>query len=412
MIRHLKIAAEAFAVRAVPGLINVGALMALATWMSGGTYGLASTYIATSGAVANLVFGPIIQPALVGHAEFSSRGEHREFENSHVTNAVLIGIAVALVGAVLWLTGILNWRITAAVATFGTYTAIQQISQARIQFLVFAVGSTIQSLAFLALSFLIVRHDPVVNRAIEAYAGSYLIGAVISGALVKVRFAKPRPAAFRLAIRMGTGATAWNVASDIFTLGCRYLLIAFGRLDTLGVFAFSIDLAQRSAGFVINLATFAMVPRALKRGREDSRALWTTLTRAWLTTAPVALFAVLAIVAIGFAHWLPALNRPVYDPASFVLVSMAIIVSRTGKMLLTPVAIRLRQTRLLLSPLIPASGVGLTFVAMNGVFKLPYSAEIGYLTAFSLSTIGSHWLLSRELLKREHFLPPAGERVP
>lgn len=405
MIRNIQMAGEVVIIRVVPGVINIVALMALANWMTAALYGVASTYIATSGAIANVVFGPILQGALVAHAEHAGRGERERFERNHITNSVILGSLVALAGFLLFVAGMINWRIAACVGTFGIYTSIQQISQARVRFVIFAVGSTVQSIAFLAISYIIVRTNPIVNSALEAFALSYLIGGVCSAALVRVKITKPEFRSLRTAFRMGVGPTSSNLAGDVFTLGCRYILIWLGRLDSLGIFAFSVDLAQRSSGFVISLATFAVVPRALRvAGGADTKRLWKMLFRAWVVAVPTSLVGMGAIVALSFTSWVPALSGAEWSPVSFMMISLAVIVSRTGKMIFTPVAIQLRQTKALVIPLLIASPIGLWVVLIAGELKAPYFAEMGYFAVCTVSMIGTYWALSRSLRRSTHRL--------
>lgn len=105
-IKHI---AEALALRLVPGAINVVAFIALAAWLSGEAYGLASTYIASAAAASSLLFGPLVHSALVHHAEHWSRGEQASFERTHLTNTALLCAAAGGAGLLLAFSGLFDW---------------------------------------------------------------------------------------------------------------------------------------------------------------------------------------------------------------------------------------------------------------------------------------------------------------
>lgn len=378
-IKHI---AEALALRLVPGAINVVAFIALAAWLSGEAYGLASTYIASAAAASSLLFGPLVHSALVHHAEHWSRGEQASFERTHLTNTALLCAAAGGAGLLLAFSGLFDWRIAAGAVAIGAYTAIQEISHARLQLVRFAVGSTAQSLAFLGLAFALVRSVPTVERALEAFAASYLVGLVVSVILSGTSVGRPSLRMLKAAYGIGTMPTLSNVAIDAFTLGCRYLLMAFGRLDALGTFSFSIDVAQRTVGIFVNLATFAVVPRALRETEGmDTQRLWRSLARGWAIAVVASALSAAAIIAAAASGAVSALDQAVFDAVSFALVALAVIIVRSGKMMLTPVAMRSRRTIVLLMPLLVIAPAFLGAVAIGVALQVPYSVEFGYAAA-------------------------------
>lgn len=383
--------------RLVPGALNVIALLALAAWLPSEAYGLASTFIATSAAGADLLFGPIYQAALVHYSEHRARGDHKRFESVHIANTLLLAVAISAASAIFVLAGIVDWRIVAGMVAMGSYTSIQEISHARLQFYRFAIGSSSQSLLFLVLAFVMVRADPTVWSAVEAFAISYGFGALVSAILVKPRFAAPSMELLKGAFALGTVPTLSNLSVSAFALSCRYLMLLFGWASALGVFAFSLDIAQRGVGIFINLATFAIVPQALQKAEgTDARELWRSLARGWIGAVAVSLCGAAAIIALGATHLFGPLNRPVYDPLSFAIIALAVIINRSSKMVLNPVAMRLRQTRLLLTPLVLFAPVALAMVAVGLWLRIPYSVELGYFSVFAISSwFGYHALMGK-----------------
>jgi hypothetical protein len=393
--RAFKQAANVLVSRLVPGALNVVALLALAAWLSRQSYGLASTFIATATAGADILFGPIYHSVLVHYSEHRARGEHRRFESVHLANTLLLAAAVGAGGVILAVTGLVDWRIVAAIAAVGSYTSVQEISHARLQFYRFAVGSSSQSLAFLLLAYLMVRPNPTVETAVEAFAISYAIGAFFSALLVRPNVTLPSIPMLKSAFSLGTMPALSNLVVTAFGLACRYVMLLFGRADALGVFSFSLDIAQRGVGIFINLATFAIVPHALKSSEGGTaRELWRRLARGWSAAVLVSLTGAAAIIGLGATHVFEPLNRPIYDPVSFGLICVAVIVSRSSKMLLSPVAMRLRRTRLLLTPMLFVAPIVMALVLLGLALRVPYTVELGFTVAFIVSS----WFAYRAII--------------
>jgi hypothetical protein len=218
---------------------------------------------------------------------------------------------------------------------------------------------------------------------LEAFALSYAIGALTSALLVKPRIARPSLPLLVNAFSIGTVPTLSSGATNLFNLACRYSMLLFGRNEALGVFSFSVDIATRGVGIFLNFATFALVPHALRKDQgADPREMWRELVRGWAVAVAVCVLSAAAIIALGATHLLGPLNRPVYDPISFGLVCVAVIINRSSKMVLSPVAMRLRRTGVLLTPLIVIAPISLGLMALGLSLRIPYAVEIAYAFAF------------------------------
>jgi hypothetical protein len=284
-----------------------------------------------------------------------------------------------------------DWRMVVGTAAFGLYTAILQTTRSRLQFYRFGLGSTSQSIAFLVLSFVLVRPHPSTSAVLEAFAGSYFIGAIFSAALVQARLAKPSWKMLKEYLTIGTAPTLSSVAAMTFQLACRYVLIAMGSVAALGTFSFSLDLAEKTVGVFISIATFGIVPHALKS--RNVHHLWRSLARGSLAAVFISLMSAGAILVLGLTSWVSALNGALYDPLSFVLVSAGVMMNRAGKMILTPVVMRLRQTQLQLLPMLIVSPLGLLFVWLGTLIRLPYVIELAYLIALSAWSVWGYLLV-------------------
>jgi hypothetical protein len=201
---------------------------------------------------------------------------------------------------------------------------------------------------------------------------------------------------------MGSVTTASNTVSSILTLGIRYLMIAFGRLDELGVFAFSVDLAQRTVAIFISLATFAVVPRALRSGDSGNvRTLLKSLTKGWFAAVIIAAMSAVAIIALAATGRIEGLNQPVFHPISYAIIALATVIYRTGKMMLSPIAMRFRRTNSLLIPFFLIAPLTLLLVAIGLWWRIPFAPEIGYLIAFLSWSGAAYSLLIPKLLKED-----------
>jgi hypothetical protein len=380
----VKQAANILISRLIPGLLNMAALLILAAWLSRSDYGIVSTFIVTSAVAGDMIFGPVSRSVLIHHSEHFARGAAQHYENLLLSNTVLLSMAVGLVGTVFVWAGIFDWQILAVTVAYGAYTAVQEISHARLQFYRFAVGSSAQSLIFLQLGLVMVRNHPTVSSALEAFALSYAIGALCSALLVRPRLSCPSVPLLINAFRIGAVPTFSSGATNLLNLACRYLMLFFGRGDALGIFSFSFDMASRGVGIFLNFATFALVPHALRKDEDGNpREMWKALVRGWVAAVAVCLLAAAAIIALATTHWIGALNRPVYDPVSFGLTCVAVIISRSSKMVLSPVAMRLRRTSVLLTPFLYIAPIAIALTAAGLFLRIPYAVELVYTVAFA-----------------------------
>lgn len=378
--------------RVMPGVVSVAVLFMLADWLSRDAYGVASTLMVTVSASATFLYGPILQPALVQHAERSEGKAQRHFEYSQVTKSIILSALVVAVGLIL--APVVNMRILAGIASFGTYTVALQILRSRLAFIKFGVGSTTQSLAFLTLCFWWVRPNPSVDIVIEAFAWSYAIGLFFVAVLAKLRLTIPRWRDIRESITLGSVPTLSNLTEAFFSLGTRYLLLDLDRA-LLGVFAFSLDLAQRSVAVFINIATFGVVPYALKS--KNVGKLWQSLTRGAVIAAGAAAFSAVTILFLGQTGSVSALESAVYDPSSFIILALAVTVHRIGKMIVTPVSIRIRRPGLALRPLIVVAPLALSAMAVSSLLPYPYVVEIIYSIALITWTVWGYFLVRRRI---------------
>jgi hypothetical protein len=100
-----------------------------------------------------------------------------------------------------------------------------------------------------------------------------------------------------------------------------------------------------------------------------------------------------AIMVLASTHLFGPLNRPVYEPVSFALICVAVILNRSSKMVLSPVAMRLRRTRVLLQPLLFIAPAALGLLMLGLYLRIPYAVELVYTLAFIAWAASSYRLL-------------------
>ena len=65
----------------------------------------------------------------------------------------------------------------------------------------------------------------------------------------------------------------------------------------------------------------------------------------------------------------------------------------SGRMMLMPVAMRVRKTNLQLYPIIAMAPLGLLVVWFGTAAHMPYTVELAYLLTLTAWTVGGYWLL-------------------
>lgn len=331
---------EALALRMVPGVLNLVALLSLAGWLGAERYGLFSTAIATSGAAAAVLFGPLTSVVLVSHARALTEASLYEgrFLGLLLLLAGGLGGLLALLTALEWLNPV--WILP--IVPLGLQLALQEVLHARLSLVRFGAAALVQALALQAAFWAWVRLDPSVEAAVQAFAASYLAGALASWILAG-RFAPRRPdlPGFRDLLRIGLPVALSNQSADVILLGYRYLLLGAGALPLLGLFSFCLDLAQRLIGYMINIATFALLPQAFGADAAGDRTGFRRILldglKVSVAIAAALLATVLAVAALG---WVPALETDLFHPVAFAAIAVGVVANRTGRMIFIPLAVR------------------------------------------------------------------------
>lgn len=332
---------EVALVRVAPGLLNVISIVLLGRYLDHMAYGRFSTGLATTALAVVLITGPVrfsIVPRLAG---FAARGTAQVFERGTLT-MLLAAVAVILVPGVLISTlGGAEAAWTALAVSTALFGGWQPVLQARLQFWRFGLASWVNALVILAATWVFVARAPTTEAAVWAYSTGNLLGFLCGWVLCGAPLPGPVDRALlRSMLGVGTTFTLSNLAESGLYLGTRYVVLWFGSPEFLGIFSYAVDIAQRSVGVVINVASFAIVPRAYSfSAGGDSRKFLKYLRRGGGGALVVSLLVLAGMYGLQSFGWLAGLSGMGLSFDLFCVVSVAIVINRLKKMVLDPIAV-------------------------------------------------------------------------
>lgn len=376
-------------IRVAPGLITLATLLQLGSWFSLADYAHYSTILATTGFVASMAFGPLTFSVVSQHAKLEAAGQADDYESSLISAVLLISALIGMMGLLIATTGVLRWAWIAPAITFGAYTAVQEILHARLRLWAYGTASLSQSIIFLVLAWVFIRPDPRPDLALTAFSASYAVATLISLLFSRLPCLRwPNIGVLSSSLRVGGPYTLGIGVENGLYLGMRYLILLLGTPQQLGVFSFCVDIAQRLIGFLINAASFVIIPTAFKSDAkgEGSEFQKTLITGAALALA-LALISFLSVLVLRQTEWISALNKELFDPMVFGIVSAAVVLNRTKKMVVDPVAMRADKAAAIVigfavsTPLTLALGVAVLLL------NLPFGAELTYFSGYAFAAV-------------------------
>jgi hypothetical protein len=283
--------------------------------------------------------------------------------------------------------------LTLATIASGGMTALQELLRGQLRLWRYGAVALTQSAAFATgVSVLVNRDTP--SLALWIYAGSCVLGAILAFALLGFPPPQLREASrLKKAFKIGGIYTASTLVEGSFTLGTRYLFLAFGTRDALAVYSFCIDISQRLVGVMINLATFQFVPRAYKRAQEAGEAAFLAVLRQGAGVgAAAALASMLLILGCREFGMLSPKISLLLHPSIFILIALGLSVNRLKKLLVDPVAIHHDRSHFILIGYLVAAPVTFASVALilrnGGYHGVAVALLSGYLLATLVARIG------------------------
>jgi O-antigen/teichoic acid export membrane protein len=384
---------EVLLLRALPGAVNIAALLLLAGWLGATGYGLFSTALATCGLLATLAFGPLKLAVVPRRAGLVGDDDGTVFDGALTAAALAVASVLAVAGALLFVAFRVEPGLAALVVALGIFTSLQELLHARLRFWHYAGAALLQSGLLVALLLLVVRPTPSLASALWVYALSYLAGAAASFLLAGApRPRRPPQGLLPELLRVGVPFTASNLAESGLHIGFRYLLLAFGSPATLAVFSLAVDVAQRLVGVIVSVASFAIVPRAYQAAVSEGPVAFRRLLLSGAVVAGGVALAVMTAVLLADWAGMPP-GGELFVPGVFVLVSLALIINRLKKMVLDPFAVHggcpgsIPAGYLVAAPL----ALGLTFLSVR--LGLDAGIYLSYLLGYALAGAVTFWFV-------------------
>ncbi|MER8563027.1 hypothetical protein [Mesorhizobium sp. M0578] len=391
---------ESLTIRVVPGLINLYTLFYLGHLLKPNEYGIFSTTIATVSFISTTIFGVATYSIMPVSAKMKASGLEREYVSSVLLVLAILSIFAAVCALVVGVLTTGNIVAMTIIISFGLHTALQEILRSQLRLWAYGWSAIGQALSYQAIVMFLVAGDAKVEAALIAFSLSYLLGAIISFFFVDpLDLRRPRLSYLGRSLVTGQAFVLSNLAENGLFVGVRYVVLMLGSHNQLGVFSFCVDLAQRSVGFLMNAASFVFVPRAFSHAatggiREFRRGLLAGASVAVILAITLAAGIVILFFSGYAGKWLD--NS--FDPVSFLIVSGAVLINRTKKVVIDPFALRSNNTlKLTYGYMIGASVSGI-IAALGTWWSLLYSAETAFLTGYLLAALCSFLFLKRVIM--------------
>lgn len=378
--------AEALLIRALPGLLNLAALIVLGARLRTEEFGVYSTIVATATVVGGFILGPLLYGILPEYSKAARSAEGASRFIGLVISVVLLAFAGSLVFA-----PIAPAPYGAAVvgaAAFAGMSVLQEILRGQFRIWHYAVVAMVQSAANLTAIALLVGPG-CMAMALWLFAISYGLGLLTAYGLLG--FPPPKFSGWReiaQASRIGGAYTIGAVVENGLFLGPRYVVILFGGETFLGVLSFCIDISQRLIAFLVNAASFAFLPKAYsaERSTPEGRAEFIRqLREGTIVGAAAALLALVVVVSVQVSGWVPEKLAKMFPPHILVPVAIALTINRLKKIAVDPVAIDANRTGAVLYGFIWAVPISLVLTALVLLFEMEWLVAwvlvFGYLFA-------------------------------
>lgn len=387
---------EVLFARILPGALNLLTIIVIGRYLAVAEYGQFSLVLATTALIVSLFLGPIEHAILPLHARHSLNNGKDAFEGQILGAAAsVIGVLGAVALGFVWL-GFAHpgWLLLFAASALSR--VLQPILRARLQFWCYGTAATAQALAALVMVSLFLRDTPDSSTAVFLYAVGVAIGAFAGWSLVGFPLPNlPERGFMREVLPVGSGLTVSTIAEAVLFVGTRYAIAAFGSPQFLGVFSFALDLAQRSVGVVINIASFAIIPRAyVTSAQGDDRVFRKMLIRGALAAGGLSAIIFAAIMVLEYFGIVAKYLAENFHHAAFVAVSVAVVINRLKKLAVDPVLVSrgiikaIPRAYILVGPLSLLVMVGCLLLDREGLVLVTYPASYLMVALVTLAALG------------------------
>lgn len=370
-IKNVHLVGEILFARVVPGALNLLTIILIGRYLTAAEYGEFSLIFATITLFVSLILGPLEQAILPLHARNKLKNNQNAFERQVLGAALsVVGISgIFALGILLIGYGNPVWVVLFAVSALSG--VLQPLLRARLQFWQYGAAASIKAVAALALVIIFLSQDPNVSVALMLYA----IGVGIGGLAAWFMTGRPLPQLpsrgfMREVMPIGSGLTLSTMAEAVLFVGTRYAISFFGTPQFLGIFSFALDLAQRSVGVVINITSFAIIPRAyLEAAKGDNIMLRKILMRAALSATFFSIITFWLIIILQYFGFISKYMGDNFSYQAFFAISIAVFINRLKKLAVDPILVNIGRISIILKAYIYVGPPFLIFVAFLLHFK-------------------------------------------
>lgn len=401
-INSVFVLSRSLAVRAVPGLVNLFTLVFVANVVSASTYGYFSTTVASAGLIANLVFGAISLTIVTQYAEMRRRGIlSRYLATIFAVYAVfsLICITLVIVAKSFYSNPIyLSENILLFVLISSLHGILQELLRGKQIILAYGASDLLQALSFFAIIWLSVDAASSSDLLVGAFALSYAPAIFLNLVALKddLRLQQPRLSIAREVIGIGRWLVLGTLAENLLYLGTRYLILWSNGAAALGIFSLSVDMAQRTVGFIVNAASFVYVPRAFAARAQDGDKAFRKVLREGAFVGGGAALSVAALISIASLIPLSKMIVPAdFGTSAFLIISLAAIVNRMKKISFDQILISNSAPHWIFFINLTCSTAGLLVIHALSILDVFYAPYFGYLFGYCLAWAMSFYACRR-----------------
>lgn len=378
---------EAIVLRAIPGLINLFTLLLLSNRLSIIDYGQYSTIIASSGFLAAMIYGPLTFSIISQHTQIAKNKLDKLYESSLVSTSIIISLCILMLSLYIPKNDYFDIYFIISCITFGFYTIAQEILHAQLKIIQFGISSLTQSLLFIITVLIFTDINHTTNFVLILYSISYLIAASVSLHFSNNLYLKiPKFTILTKTFEIGFPYTISIALEQCIYLGTRFIIHFFGANAYLGTFSFCTDIAQRIIGFLINATTFVTVPTAFKEDTIASNLKFKTiLCKGAILATLLASTAFLIIIFLWNSRLIEQFNKSLFDPISFTILSLAVLINRIKKLTIDPIIMRENKTSMIAFGYAASGPLTLIFCTIFIYLQLPRWCEIAYTAGYLIA---------------------------
>lgn len=397
---------RALAVRAAPGLINLATLSLVARAASADVYGIFSLIVTTAGLVSNTLFGLVILPIVAQYATHQSQDRHSAYASTLGLLVGLLTLPLIVVGGVAASFTPIAGSALSVVLILSLHTLLQELLRARQSLYLYGTSDLAQSCGFLAATLIFLDVNYNASNVALLFAASYLPAVAVSlFGLRELKLARPSLSMAREIVSVGRWLVLNTLTENLLFTGARYLVLSQAGAQTLGVFSYAVDIAQRTVAFMVNAASFIYVPKAFLARATDGHAAFIHLLREGVVVSVLAAGAVMAFVTIGASTFYGAyFLSPTFDVALFCIVSVAAVINRIKKLLLDSLGMATGRSSWLAVGNIVGALIGLSSMWLLARIPNEHAISVGYLLGYLMIFVATWALMTA---RKQIFTTPA-----